>query len=338
MQKRKRVAINGFGRIGRLTARIILNSCPELDLVAVNDLTSPDNLAYLFAHDTTYKQLPYEVTTQDNYLIVKKDDLDQKILVFAEKDPALLPWEDLEIDVVLECTGLFLTTDLASKHLQAGAKQVLLSAPAKDDQIATVVLGVNNKKSILQNRIISNASCTTNCVAPALRVLIENLEVQSVIGQTVHAYTASQVLQDGPNKKDFRDGRAAAQNLIPSHTGAAKAVIKVIPELEGKVSLSSLRVPVITGSMVFLSVFVRDKHLTQRMVNDLFEEAANTYLNGILEFSQDELVSSDIVGNPHSTILDSKLTEVVDRHIKLVLWYDNEWGYANRLVDLAKSF
>ncbi|MEM1312801.1 MAG: type I glyceraldehyde-3-phosphate dehydrogenase [Patescibacteria group bacterium] len=329
----KKIAINGFGRIGRLAARIIVESYPEIEIVAVNDLTSVENLAYLFEYDSTYRRLNYKVSVQRSDIIIHKLDQQVRIKVLSQKDPAQLPWKDLGVDVVLECTGRFLTKELASLHLQSGVKRVILSAPAKEEEIATVVLGVND---ISTDQIVSNASCTTNSMAPALKVLEDNYGIEQAIGITAHAYTATQVLQDAPSKKALRDGRAAAVNMIPSKTGAAKAVYRVLPNLKGKISLSALRVPVITGSMVYLTAILK-KSVDSETINKVFSHASENSMKGILEYSEESLVSSDVIQNPHSTILDSSLTETVGNQVKLVLWYDNEWGYANRLVEVVQN-
>lgn len=328
-----KIAINGFGRIGRLATRIILAKFPELEIVAVNDLTSAENLAYLLEFDSTYRKLPYTVTTKDGSLFVHKPESEIKIEVLSEKDPSKLPWKALGIDVVLECTGRFLTSELASLHLQAGAKKVVLSAPAKDEDIPTLVLGVNEVNK--DQNIVSNASCTTNCISPALKVLQDNFIIKQAMGLTVHAYTATQYVQDAPSQKEFRDGRAAAQNMIPSKTGAAKAVVRVLPELAGKLGLSAIRVPIVTGSMVYVTASL-EKPINKDEVNNTMKLASETYLNGILEYSQKELVSTDIIQNSHSCIVDGGLTEVMGDTVKLVLWYDNEWGYANRLVETVE--
>lgn len=329
---KKRIAINGFGRIGRLTARNILTKYPDIEIVAVNDLTDSNNLAYLFKYDTAYHQFDGKVTaTSDGFIEIESKNGLQKIAVLSQKDPLQLPWKDLNIDLVIESTGFFTEKEKASLHLQAGAKKVLISAPSKGD-VPTVVLGVNKPET--EQNIISNASCTTNCIAPALKVLEDEFGIVQAFGITAHSYTASQVLQDGPSRKAFRDGRAAAQNLIPSSTGAAKAVFEVIPELKGKVSLSALRVPTITASMVYLTLEL-EKETTVETINKQFEIASQTYLKGILDYSEEELVSSDIIGNPYSCIFDSKLTELMGKTAKIVVWYDNEWGYSNRLAELA---
>lgn len=340
MENKKRIAINGFGRIGRLATRIILKKFPDMEVVAINDLTSVENLAYLFKYDSTYRTYEGSVESSKNHIII---DSKHKIKVFSEKDATNLPWKDLNIDVVLECTGFYLTRELAESHIKAGAKKVILSAPTKSDDIKTVVFGANisseDLSDYLQETVLSNASCTTNCIAPVLSVLQEQFALHSIFGLTNHAYTATQPLQDGPTKKDYRDGRAGAINLIPSKTGAAKAVELVLSDLKGKINLSSLRVPVQVGSMVYIVAQLEEGQTTSREeVNFDFQTAANTYLKGILEYSDSDLVSSDIIGNSHSVIFDSQLTEVLDNTIKLVIWYDNEWGYSNRLVELARLF
>ncbi len=331
----KNIAINGFGRIGRLAARIITNHYPELNIVAVNDLTSPENLAYLLQYDTTYRKFNHKVTVQDeSLLITKTDGSKQLIKVLSEKDPAKLPWSDLGVETVLECTGFFLTEELATLHIDAGCKRVIMSAPAKDST-PTVVLGVNDGIILPTNpSVLSNASCTTNCISPALKVLQESFGVDQVWSLTSHAYTATQVLQDGPSKKDFRDGRSAPNNQVPSSSGASKAVEIVLPELKGKVHVMSLRVPVITGSLVYMTVQL-SKKVSVEEINTAFLIASNNDLRGVLEFSMEDLVSSDVIGDSHSCIVDGKLTEVSGNTAKIVLWYDNEWGYANRLVELV---
>jgi glyceraldehyde 3-phosphate dehydrogenase len=333
----KNIAINGFGRIGRLATRIILNTFPELNIVAVNDLTSPENLAYLLQHDTTFRRFNHEVKVQDGSLVITKEDGSvHNIKVLSEKDPAKLPWKDLGIETVLECTGFFLTQETAGLHIAAGAKQVILSAPAKDGT-PTVVLGVNDEAILPSNpTILSNASCTTNCISPALKVLNDAFGIEQVWSLTSHAYTATQVLQDGPSKKDFRDGRSAPNNQIPSSSGASKAVELVLPELKGKVHVMSLRVPVITGSLVYLTAQL-SKTATVEEINQAFAQAAEGKLSGIWEYSTEDLVSSDVIQDSHSSVVDGKLTEVSGNTAKVILWYDNEWGYANRLVELVNK-
>ena len=345
MSSKIRLGINGFGRIGRLTTRILLSKfADQVDIVAVNDLTDASNLAYLFKYDSTYRQFNGEVSVEGSDLIINGD----KIKVLAEKDPSLLPWGELGVDVVLECTGRFLSRELASLHLKGGAKAVLLSAPAKDADILTVVQGVNiptinssEAESVSYpdtgrfntESIISNASCTTNCIAPALKALEDELKILQVNAITIHAYTATQPLQDGPSQKEWRDGRAAAVNGIPSKTGAAKAVELVLPELKGKVSLSALRVPVITGSMVYV-VADFGRAVTVEEVNNSLKKLAETNMKGVLEYGTDEYVSGDVIGNSHSCLVDSSLTKVLGNKAEITIWYDNEWGYSNRLAEL----
>lgn len=336
----KKIAINGFGRIGRLAARIIFSTYPELEIVAVNDLTSAENLAYLLQYDSTYRQFEYQVSVDNGEIVVANAQQTKRIKVFSEKDPSKLPWKDLGVEQVLECTGRFLTPELAHSHIVAGAQKVVLSAPAKDESIQTVVLGVNARKddtSALQAEIISNASCTTNCIAPALKVLEDSFGIEQAFGITVHAYTATQLLQDGPSQKEFRDGRAAAINMIPSRTGAAKAVYRVLPGLTGKLNLSAIRVPVVTGSMVYLTASLRSdkKHVTLDSLTKEFIQASLGNMKGILQYSTADLVSSDIIQNPNSCVVDGSLTELLGQTVKMVLWYDNEWGYANRLVEVC---
>ena len=324
------VAINGFGRIGRMVFRAGYQD-KKINFVAVNDLTSPENLAYLLKYDSVHGRLPEKISHTKNSLVIGK----KKIKVFAEKDPANLPWKQLKIDVVIESTGLFLTRDLAQKHLQAGAKKVLLSAPPKDKSIKTFVYGVNHKKYKKTDKIISNASCTTNCLAPVAYVLDKNFKILSGLLTTVHAYTASQRIVDGPAKK-FRRGRAAAQNIVPTTTGAAKATCQVLPQLKNKMDGRAVRVPVVNGSLVDFTCQLK-KTVTLEKVNQAFKKASQKELRGILEYSEEELVSTDILTNPHSAIFDSKLTQVIGPHfVKVFAWYDNEWGYSCRMIDMIK--
>jgi glyceraldehyde 3-phosphate dehydrogenase len=325
--KNIKVAINGFGRIGRLTAKVIIAKYPNIEIVSVNDLTSPENLAYLFKHDSSYRETDIKVGSNATHIILN----DKKIKVFANKEPVPNQWEG--VDIVLECTGKFLTRDLAQLHINAGAKKVILSAPAKDDTIPTFVIGCN-EKLIKDNTIISNASCTTNCISPVLKVVDSLISIKSIMGVTVHAVTATGVIQDGPSQKDFRDGRASSINLIPSKTGASKAVELVVPSIKGKLSLSSLRAPVITGSCIFLYIQASKSHTVEEINAGLKKGA----IKDIIQYSTEELVSTDIIGNSYSSIIDSKLTEVQGNQVKLVLWYDNEWGYSNRLADMLNLF
>jgi len=324
----KRIAINGFGRIGRLTFRNLLNK-RGIEIVAINDLTDNETLAHLLKYDSA--QGPFEGTVKydDNTLIVNR----KKIHAFSQKDPAKLPWKKLKVDVVLECTGFFRSSQAAGLHLDAGAKNVVISAPAKSDDIQTIVLGVNEEEIDLRKKIFSNASCTTNCLAPLVKVLEDNWGVELGSMTTTHAYTGDQRIQDAPHS-DLRRSRAAAYNIVPTSTGAASAVGKVIPSIKGKLSAMALRVPVITGSLVELNV-VLNKPTTAEKVNAKFKAASKGAMKGVLEYCTDPVVSSDIVRNPHSSIFDSLLTNVNGNMLKVVSWYDNEAGYSARLADLC---
>lgn len=327
-----RVAINGFGRIGRSACKVAWGF-EDIEIVAINDLAPADNLAYLLKHDTNYGTWDVSVAAEEGKIIVGS----HKIPLFAEKDPAKLPWEALKVDIVLECTGLFLTEDLAMAHIKAGAKKVLLSAPAKEGDIPTYVRGVNCEGvKDDEHLILSNASCTTNCAAPVTAVMEEMFGIERALLTTVHGYTASQALIDAP-KKDWREGRAAAENMVPTTTGAAKAVAKTIPALKGKFDGLSIRVPLSTVSLSDM-VYVLKRSTTKEEINlALARAAATARFKGILAVSDEPLVSSDYRGNPHSCIVDSELTNVVEGTlVKVVAWYDNEWGYANRLVELAR--
>ena len=326
-----RIAINGFGRIGRMVFRAGWND-KDVEFVAVNDLTSPENLAYLLKYDSVHSLFRAEIGHDDSGIVVDG----KRIPVYAVKDPAELPWKDLDVDVVIESTGLFLTKELAGKHLQAGAKKVLLSAPAKDKDIPTFVKGVNehdyDKASM---HIVSNASCTTNCLAPMVKVLNDNFGIVKGFMTTVHAYTADQRHVDAPHR-DFRRGRAAAANIVPTTTGAAKAVGKVVPELDGKLDGFAIRVPVPDGSITdFTCELKRD--VTVDEINALFRNVSQHHLKAVVRYTDEPIVSHDIVGDSHSCIFDAALTKVIDsRFVKVVGWYDNEWGYSNRMIDIAK--
>lgn len=326
----KRIAINGFGRIGRSALKIAL-TLPDVEVVAINDLTDNATLAHLMRYDTAYGRYDRSVTSDEDHLIVDG----KSILAIAEKNPAKLPWKELNVDTVLECTGIFTTKEKASGHLAAGAKRVIISAPAKgDDPVGTYVLGVN-VDGAAPNGVVSNASCTTNCISPVMRVLVESFGVTKAMMTTVHSYTADQNLQDGPHK-DLRRARAAAQNIVPTSTGAAKTAAKTLPALEGKFDGFAIRVPTITVSLSDITCVV-ERQTTVDDVNNAFRTAAAspTY-RGILDVTEEPLVSSDFIGNPHSAIVDLLLTKVVDGDlVKVVAWYDNEWGYAQRLVELA---
>ncbi len=326
-----RVAINGFGRIGRMVFRAGWND-PAVEFVAINDLTDAKELAYLLKYDSVHTPFPGNVTSDNDFLVVDG----KRIKVLAEKDPAKLPWKDYHVDVVIESTGFFLTRDTAGKHLDAGARKVLLSAPPKADDIPTIVKGVNEHTYDRERmHIVSNASCTTNCLAPMVKVLNDNYGVVRGFMTTVHAFTADQHIVDAPHK-DPRRGRTASANIVPTTTGAAKAVALVIPELKGRLDGFSIRVPVPDGSITdFVCELGRD--VTKDELNWLFHEAAAYHLNGIIRYNDEPIVSHDIVGDRHSCIFDATLTKVIGgRFVKVFGWYDNEWGYSCRMIDLAK--
>lgn len=328
--KKINIAINGFGRIGRATFKVILNRFPNLNVVAINDLTDPETLAHLLMFDSCYGRYNQKITATKDSLVVKG----KKIPVLAIKDPAQLPWKKLGVDLVLECTGRFTNKEDLSLHLKAGAKKVLLSAPAKKGGVKTIVLGVNENKISRADHILSCASCTTNCLAPTTAVIKQVFGIKKAIMTTVHSYTADQNLVDGPHK-DLRRARAAALNMIPTTTGAAIATTETIPALKNKFDGLAVRVPTPVGSLCD-TVYVLNKKTTAEAVNRAFQKAAKGKMKGIIEASNEELVSTDIVGNPHSAIVDLLSTKVVGGDLlKVIAWYDNEWGYSNRLVELA---
>ncbi len=325
----KKVAINGFGRIGRLTFRNLLTK-PDVEVVAINDLTDNATLAHLLKYDSSQGKFEGTVEATDEYLIVNG----KKIHASAERNPANLPWKELGVDVVLECTGIFLAADKASLHLEAGAKRVVLSAPGKGAGIKTIVLGVNDDELDIEQKIFSNASCTTNCFAPVIKLLNDNWGVKVGSMTTTHAYTADQNIQDAPHK-DLRRARAAAVNIVPTSTGAAKAIGEVVPEVSGKLSAIALRVPVVSGSLIEVNALV-EKNTTAEEINKVFKAASEGRMKGVLEYCTDEIVSSDILQNKHSSIFDSLMTEVMGGNfVKVVSWYDNEAGYSARLSDLT---
>ncbi len=323
------VAINGFGRIGRMVFRAGYND-KNINFVAVNDLTDTKTLAHLLKHDSVHGTFPEEVSyTADSLLVGKK-----KMRVFAEKDPSKLPWKNLKIDVVVESTGFFLTQELASAHLKAGAKKVILSADAKDNT-KTIILGVNEKTyNTKTDNIISMASCTSNCTAPMTKVILDNWGIETAFFTTTHAYTATQKLHDAPDK-NLRNSRAANVNIIPHSSGAAKAVPLTIPELKGNFEGMAMRVPIIDGSITVLTALVKKK-TTAEEVKAIFRKAAQTSMKNILQYSEEPLVSSDIIGNPYSCIFDSEFTTVNGRLVQVLGWYDNEWGYSKRMVEMVK--
>jgi glyceraldehyde 3-phosphate dehydrogenase len=324
-----KIAINGFGRIGRLTMRNLLKK-PGVEVVAINDLTDNQTLAHLFKYDTMQGKFEGEVSADDEFLHFNG----QKIHGLAVRNPADLPWKALGVDVVLECTGIFLDKEKAGLHIQAGAKRVVLSAPPKADDVPTFVIGANHQDMKPTDLIMSNASCTTNCLVPLVLVLDKAFGVEQFFMNTIHAYTSDQNIQDGPHK-DLRRARAAAQNIVPTSTGAAKAVVLVAPHLKGKIAAHSLRVPVATGSLTDLVCMLKTP-ATVEEINAKFEEAANGHLKGILEYCTDPIVSSDIVKNTHSSIFDAGLTQANGSSCRVVGWYDNEAGYSARLADLAE--
>ncbi|MGZ8374448.1 MAG: type I glyceraldehyde-3-phosphate dehydrogenase [Nitrospira sp.] len=326
-----KIAINGLGRIGRATFKIV-TSIPELELVAINDLAGPDNLAYLLNYDTVYGRFPNRVTATDGDLTMS----DRLYRVYAERDPARLPWGELGVDLVFECTGLFTTKDELTRHLQAGAKRVILSAPAQDHDIPTVVYGVNPYRES-DGPILSCASCTTNCIAPIAEIIDRRLGIQKAVMNTTHAYTASQAIVDKPNQK-WRRGRAGAMNLVPSNTGAAVATTRALPQLTGKFAGTAIRAPVPICSIADV-VMVTDRATSVERVNAIFlEEAGSERYQGVVGVTQDPLVSSDVIQDPHASIVDLEMTQVVDGNLlKVMSWYDNEWGYANQMVRQALS-
>ena len=325
---KKKIAINGFGRIGRLTFRNLLKN-NQVEVVAINDLTDNATLAHLLKYDSAQGPFAGTVEATEDKLIVNGVE----ITALAERNPENLPWADHGVDLVLECTGIFRTKEQAGLHLKAGAKDVVISAPGKGDGIQTIVLGVNTDELDRRANIFSNASCTTNCLAPVVKVMDENFGIVNGSMTTIHAYTADQRIQDAPHS-DLRRARAAAFNIVPTSTGAANAVGKVYPTVKGKLVAIAVRVPVITGSMIELNIVV-DKVPTAEEVNAKFKEAAEGPMAGVLQYCTDPIVSSDIVRNPHSSIFDSLMTDVNGNMVKIVSWYDNEAGYSARLADLA---
>src|SRR5688572_24216370 len=323
------VAINGFGRIGRITLRALLQK-PNVNVVAINDLTDNKTLAHLFKYDSVHGRFDGTIEADDQYITINGN----KIKGLAERFPENLPWTEMKVDVVLECTGLFLDSAKAGGHLKAGAKRVVLSAPAKGDDIKMIVLGGNENTITPDDKIISNASCTTNCVSPLVKVVDEICGIENGYMMTIHAYTADQRLQDAPHS-DLRRARAAALSIVPTSTGAAKAIGKIFPHLNGKLDGTSVRVPTPTGSLTDLSLIVKNPK-TAAEINAAFKAAASGPLKGILEYTEDEIVSADIIGNPHSCIFDSKLSFVKGNMVKVFGWYDNEAGYSNRLADLCE--
>jgi glyceraldehyde 3-phosphate dehydrogenase len=327
---KQRIAINGFGRIGRLVFRHIMEDSNGLDVVAINDIAPLDNLAYLLRYDSVHNKPKQTISTQDGTLRWGSKD----VRFLSERDPAELPWEEMEVDLAIEASGLFTKREEASKHLKAGARRVLVTAPAKGADI-TICMGVNNKKyKPDEHKIVSNASCTTNCLAPVAKVLDDTFGIKTGFLTTVHAYTSSQAIVDAPNKK-MRRGRSAAVSIVPTTTGAAIATTKVLPQLEGKMDGLAMRVPVADGSIIDF-VVETEKPVTVDKVNQAFHEAAENGMKGILGVTEDELVSADIVDSTFSALVDAQSTMTLGEHtVKVLAWYDNEWGYARRVADLA---
>ena len=324
-----RIAINGFGRIGRTITRIA-KLRRHFDIAAVNDLAEPEALHYAFKYDSVHGTYPGEVSLSGNTMCIDGDPF----VILSERDPSRLPWKELEVDYVIECTGQFRTIADLEQHLAAGAERVLVTVPTKDDLESTVVMGVNDHVVTRDTRIISNASCTTNCAAPLAKVLHETFGIRRGLLNTIHAYTLDQRLIDAPHGKDLRRSRHAATNIIPTSTGAARAIGRVIPELDGKLDGIAMRVPVPDGSVVDLTVEV-ERVASVEAVNDAMRQAAGSTLEGILQYSEEPIVSSDIIGNAHSSIFDAPLTHVIGGHlVKAISWYDNEWGYSTRVEDL----
>lgn len=326
----KKIAINGFGRIGRNAFKLAFER-DDIEVVAINDLTDTKTLAHLLKHDSTYGTYHYDVSYDENSIFVDG----KQIRVLAEKDPALLPWGEFGVDVVIEATGLFVQPDKARAHINAGAKKVVISAPAKGEGAKFIVLGVNEHELTREDDIISNASCTTNCIAPVMAILEREFGIEKSLMTTIHSYTASQRILDAP-AKDLREARSAAENIVPTTTGAAIATAKVIPSLVGKFDGLSVRVPTAVVSLSDITAVLK-RDTTKEEINEVFKRAANDpFYQGILTVTEEPLVSTDFKGNSHSTIVDLELTNVVGGNlVKVVAWYDNEWGYSNRLVEIT---
>jgi glyceraldehyde 3-phosphate dehydrogenase len=326
-----KIGINGFGRIGRLAFRAAV-SRPDVEIVGINDLVEPEYMAYMLKYDSTHGRFDGTIEVKDGHLVVNG----KSIRVTAEKDPANLKWGEVGAEVIIESTGLFLTQETSQKHIDAGAKKVVMSAPAKDDT-PTFVMGVNHKKLSAEHTIVSNASCTTNCLAPIAKVLNDKFGIEEGLMSTIHAVTATQKTVDGPSAKDWRGGRGAYQNIIPSSTGAAKAVGLVLPELKGKLTGMSFRVPVADVSVVDLTARLKTP-ATYEQIKAAMKEASEGDLKGILGYTEDEVVSEDFKGDARTSIFDAKAgISLSDTFVKVVSWYDNEWGYSNKLIDLVQE-
>lgn len=335
----KNIGINGLGRIGRLVFHHYLKEpSDDVQIVAANDLSTNEDLAYLLKYDSVYGVSPFQFNHDEENILIKKSGSvqeEKKLKIFHEKNPENIPWDDLDVDIVLECTGVFRKREDAAKHLESGVSKVIISAPSKSADL-TIVQGVNEKEyDASKHDIISNASCTTNSLAPAVKVLHDAFTIKHLLVTTIHAYTTSQNLVDGDSRKRRR-GRAAAVNLVPTTTGAAKATGLVLPELKDKMDAMAVRVPVVDGAITDIVAELTEE-VTVEKINDAFKKAANSNMKGILRYTEEELVSSDIIGDPHSGIYDSKSTRVVDKHsAKVLVWYDNEGGYAKKLLELAE--
>lgn len=325
----KIIGVNGFGRIGRYFTRMSLESA-GVDVALVNDLADINTLAHLFKYDSVHGRLKEKFTIEGNKIVFENGKVIQFI---SERDPAQIPWSDFNVEIVLESTGIFRTEELARKHLVGGAKKVILSAPPKGGEVRTVVLGVNDELLKDTDLIVSNASCTTNSAAPMLRVMKEICDIESAFITTVHSYTSDQRLHDAPHS-DLRRARAAAESIVPTTTGAAKALAKIFPELEGKIGGCGIRVPVPDGSLTDLTLIVRDAP-SEETIKAAMKKASEGEMKGILEYTDDPIVSVDVIGNPHSCVFDAQLTSVVGNMVKIMGWYDNEAGYSNRLIDLV---
>lgn len=327
-----KIAINGFGRIGRHTLRNLLKrNLTHIDVVAINDLTSTSTLAHLFKYDSVHGPFEGEVTFDENHIIING----HKIIVSQQKNPSDLPWKKLDIDVVVESTGHFTSKEKAAQHLSAGAKQVVISAPSADKEVPTVVLGINDKEFDWNSPVFSNASCTTNNVAPLVKILDENWGIQDGYITTVHSMTGDQNLHDAPHR-DLRRARAASSSIIPTTTGAAKAITNVFPHLEGKLGGAGIRVPVLNGSLTDFTCTLK-KETSVEEINAKFRTAAENDLKQVLYYTEDPIVSVDIINNPYSCVFDAQLTSIVGGLVKVVGWYDNEFGYSNRLVDILEK-
>lgn len=326
-----RVGINGFGRIGRYVAKMIASS-NDVQLVAVNDLAPIETLAHLYKYDSVHRRLDFGIEVTEKGIRYENG---QEVTFTAIREPENISWGEMGVDIVVECTGIFRTEELASKHLSGGAKKVIISAPAKSEGVRTVVMGINDNLVDGTEKVVSNASCTTNCAAPLVHVMKSLCEIKSAYITTVHSYTSDQKLHDAPHR-DLRRARAAAENIVPTTTGAAKAISKIFPELEGHIGGCGIRVPVPDGSLTDMT-FVTDRELNIEEINAAYKKASENELKGILAYTEDPIVSVDILGDPHSSIFDAKLTSVIGNMVKVVGWYDNEAGYSNRLVDLVRK-